>query len=411
MKIGLLSYHAVCNFGATLQLLSTCGYLCKHGHTPIIINWIPKDLEEGYKAHTPDVQYIRQQELRDQIWNETALCRTMEDVANVITENGIEAVIIGSDAVCQHHTLLERIVFPCHKIVAIQKATSDRLFPNPFWALWNQLLKHPIPVAMMSASCQDSVYKYFSRGLCRRMATPINSFKYVSVRDEWTQEMFRHVTRNKITPPITPDPVFAFMPNTGELLPSFGELRQKFDLPDKYFLFSFHNGKTVSQKWLDEFQTIAKEEGILCVNLPFSEKESFGKLEHSIHLPVTPLEWFAVIKYSSGYIGHNMHPIVVSLHCGVPFFSFDNYGLKHLNGILTTDKSSKIKHILAHAGLLSQRESCISRNYHPLSADAVFQKIKEFPLDLSLDFSNQYYIRYLQMMDEITRSLISSHAQ
>ena len=411
MKIGLLSYHAVCNFGATLQLLSTCGYLCKHGHTPIIINWVPKDLEESYKVHTPDVQYIRQQELRDQIWNETALCRTMEDVVNVITENGIEAVIIGSDAVCQHHTLLERIVFPCHKIVAIQKATSDRLFPNPFWALWNQLLKHPIPVAMMSASCQDSVYKYFSRGLCRRMATPINSFKYVSVRDEWTQEMFRHVTRNKITPPITPDPVFAFMPNTGELLPSFGELRQKFDLPDKYFLFSFHNGKTVSQKWLDEFQTIAKEEGILCVNLPFSEKESFGKLEHSIHLPVTPLEWFAVIKYSSGYIGHNMHPIVVSLHCGVPFFSFDNYGLKHLNGILTTDKSSKIKHILAHAGLLSQRESCISRNYHPLSADAVFQKIKEFPLDLSLDFSNQYYIRYLQMMDEITRSLISSHAQ
>lgn len=411
MKIGLLSYHAVCNFGATLQLLSTCGYLCKHGHTPIIINWVPKDLEESYKVHTPDVQYIRQQELRDQIWNETALCRTMEDVVNVITENGIEAVIIGSDAVCQHHTLLERIVFPCHKIIAIQKATSDRLFPNPFWALWNQLLEHPIPVAMMSASCQDSVYKYFSRGLCRRMATPINSFKYVSVRDEWTQEMFRHVTRNKITPPITPDPVFAFMPNTGELLPSFGELRQKFDLPDKYFLFSFHNGKTVSQKWLDEFQTIAKEEGILCVNLPFSEKESFGKLEHSIHLPVTPLEWFAVIKYSSGYIGHNMHPIVVSLHCGVPFFSFDNYGLKHLNGILTTDKSSKIKHILAHAGLLSQRESCISRNYHPLSADAVFQKIKEFPLDLSLDFSNQYYIRYLQMMDEITRSLISSHAQ
>ena len=407
MKIGLLSYHAVCNFGATLQLLSTCGYLCKHGHTPIIINWVPKDLEESYKAHTPDVQYIRQQELRDQIWNETALCRTMEDVVNVITENGIEAVIIGSDAVCQHHTLLERIVFPCHKIIAIQKATSDRLFPNPFWALWNQLLEHPIPVAMMSASCQDSVYKYFSRGLCRRMATPINSFKYVSVRDEWTQEMFRHVTRNKITPPITPDPVFAFMPNTGELLPSFGELRQKFDLPDKYFLFSFHNGKTVSQKWLDEFQTIAKEEGILCVNLPFSEKESFGKLEHSIHLPVTPLEWFAVIKYSSGYIGHNMHPIVVSLHCGVPFFSFDNYGLKHLNGILTTDKSSKIKHILAHAGLLSQRESCISRNYHPLGPDIVYQRIKEFPLDCSLNFSNQYYNYYLQMMEEITNSFLS----
>ena len=149
-----------------------------------------------------------------------------------------EAVIIGSDAVCQHHTLLERIVFPCHKIIAIQKSTSDRLFPNPFWALWNRLLPRPIPVVMISASCQDSVYSYFSNKLCREMATQINSFKYVSVRDEWTQEMFRHVTRNKINPPITPDPVFAFMPNAGDMLPSFGELRQKFDLPDKYFLFS-----------------------------------------------------------------------------------------------------------------------------------------------------------------------------
>ena len=407
MKIGLLSYHAVCNFGATLQLLSTCGYLRKHGHTPIIINWVPKDLEEGYKVHTPDVQYKRQQELRKHIWIETPLCRTMEEIAKVIVENGIEAVIIGSDAVCQHHTLLERIVFPCHKIIAIQKSTSDRLFPNPFWALWNRLLPRPIPVVMISASCQDSVYSYFSNKLCREMATQINSFKYVSVRDEWTQEMFRHVTRNKINPPITPDPVFAFMPNAGDMLPSFGELRRKFDLPDKYFLFSFHNGKTVSQKWLDDFQTIAQKEDILCINLPFSEKESFGRLEHSIHLPVTPLEWFALIKYSSGYIGHNMHPIVVSLHCGVPFFSFDNYGLKHLNGILTTDRSSKIKHILTRAGLLSQRESCISRNYHPLGPDIVYQRIKEFPFDRSLNFSNQYYNYYLQMMEEITNSFLS----
>ena len=93
MKIGLLSYHAVCNFGATLQLLSTCGFLRKHGHTPIIINWVPKDLEDAYKVNTPAVQYKRQQELRGQIWNETALCRTMEDVANVIAENGIDTIL------------------------------------------------------------------------------------------------------------------------------------------------------------------------------------------------------------------------------------------------------------------------------------------------------------------------------
>ena len=405
MKIGLLSYHAVCNFGATLQILSTCGYLRKHGHTPIIINWIPKDLEEGYNTHTPTVQYERQQEFRSQLWEETALCRVTEEIPTVIKENEIDAIIIGSDAVCQHHTLLERIVFPCHKIIAIQKSTSDRLFPNPFWGLWNNLLQHPIPVAIMSASCQDSVYRYFSNKLCKKMAEQINSFNYVSVRDEWTQKMYRHVTKNKIVPPITPDPVFAFLPNAGDFLPSRENLRQKFGLPEKYFLFSFHNDKTVSQEWLDYFQRMAKSDNILCVSLPFSEKNSFGKLEHSIQLPLTPLEWFALIKYSSGYIGNNMHPIIVSLHCGVPFFSFDNYGLKYLNGILSTDKSSKIKHILTQAGLLQERESCISRNYHPLSADTVYKRIKEFPLEQSSHFSNLFYKHYLQMMEEIMNSL------
>ena len=33
MKIGLLAYHSACNFGATLQLLSTYRYLLKAGYT------------------------------------------------------------------------------------------------------------------------------------------------------------------------------------------------------------------------------------------------------------------------------------------------------------------------------------------------------------------------------------------
>ena len=46
---------------------------------------------------------------------------------NYFNISEIDAIIIGSDAVCQHHTLLERIVFPCHKIKSPQAFTCGLL--------------------------------------------------------------------------------------------------------------------------------------------------------------------------------------------------------------------------------------------------------------------------------------------
>ena len=132
MKIGLFAYHAVCNFGAMLQLLSTYMFLKNHGHEPVIINWVAKDLENYYAQNTPISQIENQLKLRLQLSKETALCRTIKDVANIISNEQIDAVIIGSDAVAQHHPLFERIVFPCRNIIAINSVTSDVLFPTLF---------------------------------------------------------------------------------------------------------------------------------------------------------------------------------------------------------------------------------------------------------------------------------------
>lgn len=38
MKIGILTYHAACNFGAFLQLLSTVEHVRKRGLEPLVIN-------------------------------------------------------------------------------------------------------------------------------------------------------------------------------------------------------------------------------------------------------------------------------------------------------------------------------------------------------------------------------------
>lgn len=408
MKIGLLAYHSAINFGATLQLLSTYSYLLNHGHQPVIINWIATDLEEDYRRHTSSEQIDRYKKLRNTIWKETALCRTAHDVAQVIKGENIDAVIIGSDAVCQHHTIMERLVFPCRRIIGIEPATSDRLFPNPFWATWNNLLSSPVPVAILSASNQDSEYSYFSQNLCRSMTRQIKSYSYISVRDEWTRDMFAYVTGNTVIPDITPDPVFAFSQNVKELIPSREETMEKFNLSGKYLLFSFCNNKTVSQSWIDEFQTIARRDGYTCVKLPFSDKNGFGTFHKEIHLPLSPLDWFALIKYSSGYIGHNMHPIVVAIHTGAPFFSFDNYGLRKFNGLVTSNKSSKIRHILETAGLAEFRISCISKKFSSPSATEIYGRLKSFNTNISKAFADKYYEKYLTTMNTITTALTNN---
>lgn len=407
MKIGLLAYHAVCNFGAMLQLLSTYMFLKNHGHEPVIINWVAKDLENYYAQNTPISQIENQLKLRLQLWKETALCRTIKDVANIISNEQIDAVIIGSDAVAQHHPLFERIVFPCRNIIAINSVTSDVVFPNPFWGIWTDYLDKPVPVALMSAASQDSKYKYISKKLRKQMKERIMAFSYVSVRDVDTQKMFSFITEGQCCPSVTPDPVFAFNQNAASLVPSKEELMKKYGLSGKYMLISFKNEKrcNVSQTWLNKFQDIAKHHGIQCVSLPFSTSLSAGELENKIALPLNPIDWYALLKYSCGYIGNNMHPIIVCIHNSVPFFSFDNYGTKHANGLFCDSSTSKIRHILKVAKLLDCRIAsnslfrCTPSPYH------VFNKLQTFDKAKCKNFAQGYLNKYNEMMTKILERL------
>lgn len=407
MKIGLLAYHAVCNFGAMLQLLSTYMFLKNHGHEPVIINWVAKDLENYYAQNTPISQIENQLKLRLQLWKETALCRTIKDVANIISNEQIDAVIIGSDAVAQHHPLFERIVFPCRNIIAINSVTSDVLFPNPFWGIWTDYLDKPVPVALMSAASQDSKYKYISKKLRKQMKERIMAFSYVSVRDVDTQKMFSFITEGQCCPSVTPDPVFAFNQNAASLVPSKEELMKKYGLSGKYMLISFKNEKrcNVSQTWLNKFQDIAKHHGIQCVSLPFSTSLSAGELESEIALPLNPIDWYALLKYSCGYIGNNMHPIVVCIHNTVPFFSFDNYGTKHANGLLCDSSTSKIRHILKVANLLDCRIASNSLFRRTPSPEHVFNKLQTFDKAKCKNFAQGYLNKYNEMMTKILERL------
>lgn len=409
MKIGLLAYHAACNFGAFLQLLSTVEYVKKQGDEPRVINWVPRDFRKYYeKRSLPEVRslYLR---LQQQYYPLTDLCESDKEVAAIIEKEHIEAVIVGSDAVCQHHPFRERFKFPCRRIIYIGHPTSDRMFPNCFWGSFNKYLSTPIPVSVISGSSQDSKYYFITGRTKTKMKSSITDFKYISVRDDWTQKMISYLTDGEITPKVTPDPVFGFNHNASHLLPSKQQILDKFQLPEKYIIVSFRGKGSVTQGWIDEFEALASNGGYACVKLPYADMAAFGKIKYTVGDEITPLEWYALIKYSSGYVGNNMHPIVTSIANGVPFYSFDNYGIPVENGVPTNGESSKIYHILEKAGFLENRVF-VKKDYIVPRARLVYEAIVSFDKSKEIAFAESYYAEYEEMMKKVTFSIKSNHA-
>lgn len=405
MKIGLLAYHAACNFGAFLQLLSTIEYIKKQGDEPIVINWIPRDFRKDYERRSlPEVRALYS-DLRKQYYPMTAICETEKQVAEVIEREHINAVIIGSDAVSQHHPLRERIHFPCRRIIYISKPTSDRMYPNCFWGSFNKYLKHTVPTAIISGSSQDSKYYFIKGRIKAKMKQSILHFNYISVRDDWTQRMIDYLSDGEVVPDVTPDPVFAFNYNASHLVPSREDTCKKFRLPDDYLILSFKGNKSVSQDWIDEFQKLANKSGLACVKLPYADAPAYGDIQYSVGDAISPLDWYALIKYSKGYIGNNMHPIVTSITNGVPFYSFDNYGIPKIEGKSTNGESSKIYHILKQADLLGNRIFVSGSLYTATKPEVVLNKITSFDISKEQTFAQFYLSKYFQMMKEMYKHI------
>ena len=412
MKIGILTYHAACNFGAFLQLLSTVECIKNHGDVPIVINWIPTDFEKDYKRRSSQEIRNLYAKYRQSYLALTKLCRTSEDVRIVIQEEGIEAVLIGSDAVIQHHPLRERFHFPCRRVFYIYHPTSDRMYPNAFWGLFASDYNF-IPMAMMSGASVDSKYYYIHGSTKKKMKDSIMRFSYFSVRDKWSKNMIKYLTDNEVDPPITPDPVFAFNYNALHLVPSKDCILNKYKLPEKYVILSFKVDRKVSvdQQWISQFQNEAKHHGLACVKLPYADAPSYGNIDYNVGDVVSPLDWYALIKYSQGYIGNNMHPIIVSLHNAVPFFSFDNYGISLLKGKPTNGESSKIYQILKTAELESNRIFTGAENYLMPKTSEVLNSILTFDKEKAKRFSDYYYNKYLEMMHTIFKCFATGNNQ
>lgn len=401
MRIGILTFGSVPNFGANLQAYSTICFLRKRGYDPILIKWEPDDFSKRI-SRIHNIQQNAHFDFARKYFPETTKCKTDEEICQIIIEYNIQAVIIGSDAVLQDFPLWARVRFPTRKIITIIKITSERLFPNAFWGSFINKLQHRIPVVIMSASSQNTRFRLIFGEKRKTMRKALKKLNHITVRDSWTKDMVEYLTDKTIQPNVTPDPVFAFNQNVSDFIPSMDELYKKHSLPEKYFLISFRTPKIISSIWLNEFKQEAIKKGYECVALPMPNGVNFKhNFRYEIKSPLSPLDWYSLIKNSSGYIGENMHPIIVALHNCVPIFSFDTYGNLKNFSLVCEEKSSKIFHILNEFGLTDYRCSANVRFFNPPQPLDIINKLLAFDNEKCKINSQNYYESYLNMMEEI----------
>lgn len=402
MNIGILTFYKVANFGANIQGVSTYYYLKKIGYNPIFLNYVSvkteNSLEESYKKSVQTKAHI--DFVNSYIENQTENLYNSEDVVAAIDKYHIDAIIIGSDAVVQHHPLLSRIHRGRRKPFYISHPAPERMFPNPFWGCG---FDDKIPTVMMSVSSQNSKYSQFSKSLKSRMSKTLNNMKYISVRDTWTLNMMKAIGVNHDVK-VTPDPVFAFNYNAGHLVPSEDDIRKRFSLPKDYVLVSLHS-QSLTLKTLDELNSMFKAVGKTCVAFPMPRGVRYQHhFDYEIKVPLSSIDWYALIKYASGYVGSNMHPIIVSLHNAVPCFSIDHWGTKDFFNRTVRDGSSKVEHIMGVFGLKNYVKP-IDNDICNVEASVIVDAIQKFPCEHVRKVALDKYDEYLKMMGEIMNKI------
>lgn len=392
-KIGILTHFKADNYGANIQALSTASYLNNHGCQPIFINW------DSYLSNMNQRTNPQQINIHDSFiansFKVTRPCSDDKSIRNIIYEEQIDGIIVGSDAVL---TVIPEILYFKIKRTGITKSipSKNHIFPNPFWLSFlneNETIKS----VLLSPSTQNSVYWLLSKSLRKEMKNALNKFNYITARDSFTGKMIQYLNPDIGNIRITPDPVFGFNYNIVQDI-SKNDILRKFNLPENYLLVSFYKDFTPKESWLIKFRDVALNKGLVCVNLPMPQGSRINCFDYSIELPLDPLDWYNLIRFSKGYVGNNMHPIIVSLHNNNPFFSIDQHGLK-ITRFYKNYKMSKTYELLNSADL---KEFWMPINNLDIdSIEHILNKLKNFNINKCKEFSVRALKRYKKMMNEI----------
>ena len=348
MKIGILTYHAPCNFGANLQAYCSMRYLQSLGHDVKIINYVSPEYQN---------QLSCQEMQREAHWH---FCQNTLNTTRLISEGGqylyalvkeenFDTIMIGSDAVWNYSNLEDFKVY------------------HADW-LWNTDLADKIRVISLSPAFMGQTYENLCEDDKAGFAKSLRRFSYLTTRDTWTKDVInREILGEELIKTVNPDPVFLLddLCNDKWIVPN--------DIKSKgYYIMSLppnfakvHSG--LNKRWFESFKKIVNKRGYMLVELPLPEGTTGLPFDYTVPYPIDPLQWFLWLKNAKGFIGLRFHAVVSCISACTPFYSLDIYGrstsriISLLNkfGFHKLDhkynKSSKIRNILDGSGLENYR--------------------------------------------------------
>lgn len=381
IKIGILTYHSVYNFGANLQVFSLVNILKNKGYIPIILNYIPLDLEKSFHSIPP-----AQKKAHDFFISKLPLsniCRNEFDLIETCISEKIDAIILGSDSV----------------LIAKKKGkTSDQRYPNPFWLNWiksDQL--GSIKAVMLSTSCMGSIYPRLSIKKQLEMASSLKNFRCISVRDYWTRYMLKIISLGRVNPIMNYDPVCVL----NNVLKEQQSREKPFIPHDNFILFSGHK-KYISEEWFNKFKKIVNQNNYLLFELPMPEGYTGFEVDFKIPFPIDPLDWYIWIKSSKGYFGERFHSLVSCLYNKIPFFIVDTYSHR-LFELIRFEYPSKVYDLCLQANQTKNRINWF--NLHKCPPEYVFKNIISFDYNKSEEFIECSKIDFQNNLDILLYNL------
>ena len=411
MRIGILTYHCQPNFGAQLQAVSTVGFLRRAGHEVSVIDWYAKDLEEMYSRRIPSEQIICHNRFASESLPLSEKCQKEEYLIQVVNSLNLDAIIAGSDALFKYTPLQKYRHFSKRNLnyyFSFMPLSCERLEGNPFFGAFVSKLQKHIPASTYAISSQNCPYRMMTWCEKRNMKNALSNYRLISVRDNWTKQMVESVTRRHDIC-IYPDPVFSFNQNCYISIPNKEEIFQKYNLSDDFVLLSFSDWHT-NREYIQSIAHEVVKTGIQPVALPMPEKLFAANIAKQIDLPLSPIDWYALIKHSKGFIGERMHPIVVCLHNAIPFFCFDEYGTKEERGFFKkkwvyNPSSSKTNLIVSEAGFQGNLYAYKGGLNLP-EPQFVVSKLLSFDTKKCKAFALQKQQEYEKGMESVINSLI-----
>jgi len=375
MKIGILTYHWVYNFGANLQVYVLTKILEKMGHEVKVLNYKSPDLIDFYNTRVPK----EQREIHDNFLktnlNLTKETTSENELRDITLQENFDGIIVGSDSLWR---------------VLKDGETSDIRYPNVYWMNW---IEGSVPIASLSVSTMGTMYPRLPNTMQKEMLESLKKFEYISVRDSWSKWMLQWISKGKLNPTILPDPVFAANYIDKKYLIDEA-LSEKIN-QTKYFICSMYQKHIDDEEW-NLFKATLNARGYKLYELPHPEGSSGLNVDFTIELPISPKEWFTWFHFSSGYIGEKFHPIVVSLANNKPFISIDNYTGNRL-AKLGIYQQSKIYDILKRFGL--------TKSYFPLNKrhkiKNLIEIIDDFPQEKTAHKVEEFQTKFLNELTNI----------